>query len=45
MFDPARPTSSFTERLHGAGAVPGHPFGLSLAPDDRAELIAYLEAL
>jgi len=45
MFDPARITSSFTQRLHGAGAVPGHPFGLGLSDADRASLVAYLRAL
>ena len=45
MFDPARITSSFTQRLHGAGAVPGHPFGLALSDADRAALVAYLRAL
>jgi cytochrome c5 len=45
MFDPARVTAAFTGRLHGAGAVPGHPFGLDLAADDRAALVAYLKAL
>jgi mono/diheme cytochrome c family protein len=45
MFDPSRPTSAFQGRLHGAGAVEGHPFGLGLADADRAALIAYLQAL
>lgn len=45
MFDPTRPTAAFTRRLHGAGAVPGHPFGLDLADADRAALVAYLKAL
>jgi cytochrome c5 len=45
MFDPARTTAAFTERLHGSGAVPGHLFGLDLADSDRTALIAYLRAL
>jgi len=45
MFDPARLDASYTGRLHGTGAVPGHPFGLDLAPADRAALLAYLGAL
>jgi cytochrome c5 len=45
MLDPARVTDAFTERLHGQGAVPGHPFGLDLSDDDRQALIAYLSAL
>jgi cytochrome c5 len=45
MFDPARVTAAFTGRLHGAGAVPGHTFGLDLDDGDRAALVAYLKAL
>jgi len=45
MFDPARLDASYTGRLHGTGAVPGHPFGLDLSPPDRAALIEYLGAL
>jgi mono/diheme cytochrome c family protein len=45
MFDPARLDASYTGRLHGTGAVPGHPFGLDLTPADRAALVAYLGAL
>jgi cytochrome c5 len=45
MFDPARVSSSFTERLHGAGAIPGHTFGLDLSASDRSALIAYLSHL
>jgi hypothetical protein len=45
MFDPARPTAAFTQKLHGTGAVPGHPFGLDLSDADRAALLAYLGAL
>ncbi len=45
LLDPTRPTAAFTGRLHGAGAVPGHLYGLDLSDADRAALIAYLEAL
>ena len=45
MFDPARVTPAFTGKLHGSGAVPGHPFGLDLADADRAALVAYLRQL
>jgi hypothetical protein len=45
MFDPARPTPAFAQRLRGSGAVPGHPFGLDLADGDRVALVAYLQAL
>ncbi len=45
MLDPSRPTPEFIGRLHGAGAVPGHPFGLSLPDTDRAALVAFLQAL
>jgi cytochrome c5 len=45
MFDPARLTPAFAEKLHGSGAVPGHPFGLELATDDRLALLAYLRNL
>jgi cytochrome c5 len=45
MFDPARPTSAYRERLHGAGAVPGHVFGLDLDAEDREALVAYVSAL
>jgi cytochrome c553 len=45
MFDPARVTPAFTGKLHGSGAVPGHPFGLDLPDGDRAALVTYLRAL
>jgi hypothetical protein len=45
MFDPARTTPGFTARLHGTGAVPGHPFGLDMSDADRSALVAYLQAL
>jgi len=45
MFDPARITPAFTGKLHGTGAVPGHPFGLDLDAGDRAALVSYLKAL
>lgn len=45
MFDPARVTDAFTEKLHGTGAVPGHAFGLDLSDGDRRDLITYLHSL
>jgi len=45
MFDPARTMPAFTRALHGASAVPGHPFGLDLPDRDRAALLEYLRAL
>jgi mono/diheme cytochrome c family protein len=45
LFDPARPTEAYTERLHGSGAVPGHLFGLDLDASDRAALVAYVQSL
>ena len=45
LFDPARLSDGFTRRLHGSGAVPGHPFGLDLLDEDREALIAYLQML
>jgi cytochrome c5 len=45
LFDPARLTDGFTQRLHGSGPVLGHPFGVDLPDDDRQALIAYLHTL
>jgi cytochrome c5 len=45
LFEPARLTPSFKARLHGSGAVPGHPFGLDLPDGDRAALVSYVEDL
>jgi cytochrome c5 len=45
MFDPTRLTPAFTGKLHGTGAIEGHPFGLGLSDDDRSALLAYLQAL
>ena len=45
MFDPARDTSAFTQRLHGTGAVTGHRFGLDLPEADRLALLTYLSLL
>jgi mono/diheme cytochrome c family protein len=45
MFDPARLTDAFTDRLHGTGAVPGHLFGLDLSDGDRQDLLRYLHTL
>ena len=45
MFDPRRLDAGFGARLHGAGAIPGHRFGLNLAEPDRRALVAFLRAL
>lgn len=45
MFDPARLVDPYPPRLHGMGAIPGHPFGLNLDETDRQALLAFLEAL
>jgi len=45
MFDPARLTDTFAQRLHGAGTVPGHLFGLDLSDGDRQDLLTYLHSL
>jgi len=45
MFDPARETSAFRQRLHGTGAVNGHRFGLDLPAADRDALVRYLSLL
>jgi cytochrome c5 len=45
MFDPARLTDAFGQKLHATGAVPGHVYGLGLPDQQRQELIAYLHAL
>ena len=45
MFDPARLTAAFAQKLHGAGAVPGHVYGLDLSNQQRQDLITYLHAL
>ena len=50
MFDPARlrddfvPTG-FAPLGKNMAAVEGHPFGLKLSPDERAQLIAFLRSL
>jgi hypothetical protein len=45
MFDPARTSADYQGGARGPGAVPGHAFGLDLAADDRAVLLAYLRSL
>jgi hypothetical protein len=45
MFDPARLTAAFGQKLHGAGAVRGHIFGLDLPDGDRQDLLTYLHTL
>jgi hypothetical protein len=49
-FDPARLRQTYTPtgyRAHGAQQrpIPGHPFGLSLNPQDKQALIAFLRTL
>jgi cytochrome c5 len=45
LFDPARPTDAYTQKLHGEGAVPGHLYGLELSDSNRAALVAYVQSL
>jgi len=45
MFDPARPSGAFGQKLHGTGAVPGHGYGLDLSDGERQDLLTYLHAL
>jgi len=45
MFDPSRVTEAFAQRLHGAGPVPGHAYGLDLADGERRDLVTYLHSL
>jgi cytochrome c2 len=44
LLDPARLEPDFAGGVR-PGRVEGHPFGLNLPRDDRADLIAYLETL
>jgi hypothetical protein len=45
LLDPNRQIAPYPARLHGPGAIPGHPFGLDLAGADRDALLDYLHAL
>jgi hypothetical protein len=50
MFDPGRLHSEhvrggFTPVGSESGAIPGHEYGLDLAPEERAQLIAFLRTL
>jgi hypothetical protein len=47
MFDPARlePATDSTAAMTGRRAAGGHPFGLSLTPDERQALLAFLRSL
>jgi mono/diheme cytochrome c family protein len=45
LLDPARLAPDYARRLHGAGAIPGHTFGLDLTAPERAALAAYLRTL
>ncbi len=42
VLDPDRVSPGYTGALHGTGPIPGHPFGLGLSSDARADLLAYL---
>jgi hypothetical protein len=46
-FDPARLTADYLAKgFHlGPGPIQGHPFGLSLAPEDKLALVAFLKTL
>jgi hypothetical protein len=45
LLDRRRLEPGFPRRLHGAGPVPGHRFGLDLDATERRELLAYLATL
>ena len=45
LFDPARLSPAFADRLHGTGPVRGHTYGLALPDADRQALIGYLQQL
>jgi cytochrome c5 len=45
LFDPRRLDEDYRGALHRSGPVPGHVYGLELAPSDRAALVAFLETL
>jgi hypothetical protein len=45
MFDPSRVTEAFAHKLHGAGPVSGHAYGLDLTDGERRDLITYVDAL
>jgi hypothetical protein len=45
LLDPARLAEGFTGGARGPGPVPGHEFGLSLPPADRAALVGFLRSL
>ena len=45
LFDPHRLDPDYSGRLHGAGPIAGHEFGLALPPADRRALVLFLETL
>lgn len=45
LFDPARLSPAFGDRLHGTGPVRGHTYGLALPDADRQALVSYLQHL
>jgi mono/diheme cytochrome c family protein len=45
LFDPARLQAGYARALHGSGPIVGHPFGLDFDDSERADLLAFLNAL
>jgi hypothetical protein len=45
MFDATRTSADYRGGRLGAGAVPGHLYGLGLVAADREALLAYLRTL
>lgn len=43
LLDPTRLGASYRGGVRGAGAVPGHAFGLDLSPEERRALVSYLQ--
>jgi hypothetical protein len=45
LLDPARLDADYLGGARGPGPVPGHEFGMELAPDDKGALLDYLRTL
>lgn len=45
LLDPARLDPGYRGGLRGAGAVPGHTYGLELSAADRGDLLTYVRGL
>ena len=45
LFSPERFEPTYDRRPHGAGAAPGHRYGVDLSEDDKAALVAFLRSL